>query len=96
MINQAPRRYSRDSVSRDCGKDQFYYRAVLVAEAALKAVGWSVSHDAVRQTASGTHDPQSKLAKAVMAFVERDKGAKGGKPLVISAALDSSCVCAPC
>ena len=65
-------------------------RAVLVAEA-LQAVGWHVSHDAVRQTAN-THDPHSRLAKSVMAFVERGRGAKGGKPLVISAALASSCV----
>ena len=69
-------------------------RAVLVAEA-LQAVGWHVSHDAVRQTAN-THDPHSRLAKSVMAFVERGRGAKGGKPLVISASLVSSCVCAIC
>jgi hypothetical protein len=69
-------------------------RAVLVAEA-LQAVGWQVSPDAVRQTAN-THDPHSRLAKSVMAFVERGRGAKGGKPLVISASLVSSCVCAIC
>ena len=65
-------------------------RAVLVADA-LQAVGWQVTPDAVLQTAN-THDPHSRLAKSVMAFVERGRGAKGGKPLVISAALASSCV----
>ena len=44
--------------------------ALLVA-AALNNVGWNVSHDAVRKTVR-IHDPQSRLAKSLMAFVVRD------------------------